>query len=216
MSWLKLTNEGSTIDISRWYHHKADATEPRVEGRAEFVNKVAKGIQNKIKDKRSENTYANTAKSFMNYIKFCDNSGFEPFSKEGYLEYVGDKGELRRRIKIFESMSQLMYQADDGDSLGFSENSAQVLSRHTRAILKLAGVHCETWDRLFDPFGNNERDLTVPYNSDETDVSVKLLLHVFDELYDEFLQHYKKRPTSPVTKRAYDKIRLWFGRALYP
>ena len=216
LSWLKLTYQDATVDISRWYHHKADATKSRVEGRAEFVNKVAKGIQNKIKDSRSEVTYVNAARSFMNYIKFCDNSGFEPFSKEGYLEYVGDRGELRRRVKIFESMSQLMFQADDGDPLGFSQSSAQIMSYHIRTILKLAGVHCETWERLYDSFETNERDLTVPYNSDETDMSVKLLLHVFDGLYSAFLQHYQKDSQAPLPQELTIKLGPDLGELYIP
>ncbi|MGF1759881.1 hypothetical protein L4D76_18475 [Photobacterium sagamiensis] len=216
LSWLKLTFQRSTVDISQWYHHKADATEPRVEGRAEFVNKIAKGIQNKIKDSRSEITYAGAAINFRRYIKFCDNSGFEPFSKEGYLEYVGDRGELRRRITIFESKSQLIYQADDGDPLGFSESTAKNQALHIRTILKLAGVHCETWERLFDSFTDNERELTIAYNSDETDVSVKLLLHVFDGLYNALLQHYQKDSQAPLPKELTIKLGSGLGELYIP
>ncbi|WP_372378182.1 hypothetical protein ACBZ91_02590 [Vibrio natriegens] len=200
LSWLKISYEGSVVDLSRLYFHSANLDLHKVEGRAQYVNKIAKGIQDKIKLARSEDTYGMAAINFMRYTKYCDANGINPFSKEGYLAYVGDEGELRRRAKINEDRPSFLMQSNDGDELGFTESTCSSHCHDVRTILNLAEVHQPVWERSFKSFSKKERKLTVPYNTEETEVSVKVLLRAFDALYDALKSHHDETPFSPLPR----------------
>lgn len=200
LSWFKLSYEGAEVDLSRLYFYSANPDLPRVEGRAQYVNKIAKGIQDKIKLARSESTYAMAIINFRRYVMYCDTNGIEPFSKEGYLAYVGDEGELRRRAKINEDRPPFLMQSSDGDSLGFSEVTCSSHTHDVRTILKLAEVHEPIWERSYEAFSKKNRKLTIPYSSDETDLAVKVLLRAFDALYGVLSNHYESSPHTLLPK----------------
>ena len=213
---MKLSYQDSEVDLSRLYFHLASFGQPKVEGRPQYVNKIAKGIQDKIALARSENTYAKAAISFRRYVMHCDTNGIEPFSKEGYLAYVGDEGELRRRAKINEECPLLLMQCDDGDELGISETTCSDHVHDIRTFLKLAEVHQPTWERCFESFATKERKLTVPYNSDETELAVKVLLRTFDALYTALLNHHQKTPNTPLPKNIEVDLKGGLGKLNLP
>ncbi|MFA0440186.1 hypothetical protein AB4560_09700 [Vibrio sp. 10N.222.51.C12] len=216
LSWLKLNYQGSNVDLSRLYFHSANLDLPKIEGRAQYVNKIAKAIQDKVNLARSENTYAMAVINFFRYTKYCDANGFNPFSKEGYLSYVGGDGELRRKIKINEDRPPFLMQGEHGDELGLSEGTCEDHCHDIRTILKLAEVHQPTWERAFENFSNKEAKLTIPYNSDETELSIKLLLRAFDALYEALSTHYKKSPSNSLPKTIEVELGGGLGKLILP
>ncbi|MDP2531998.1 hypothetical protein Q8W16_06690, partial [Photobacterium damselae subsp. piscicida] len=104
--------------MAKLYHNGADLERPRIEERVSYVNKIAKAIQNKIKDKRSQRTYASFSYYFIRYVQFCDKNALNPFTEEGFLAYVGDNGELRRLVALNNERPPIRFDIPDGTELG--------------------------------------------------------------------------------------------------
>lgn len=190
-SWLVFTHINErVIDYSDFYYRFGIPSGIRIPQRIEFVRKIGRAIYLALSDKRSIYTYTGDYYRFRKYIAWCDNNDFPPFSKEGYLGYVGDDGELRRLVSQNNERRRFLYDYDDGDEVGISEKSAQDINSTIRKLLKLSGVYKASWDLEYDSFKENDRCLTIPYSSDETKKTTKILSDVFEALFVLLKDHY--------------------------
>lgn len=190
--WLILPGDTlagtSEVDLTTLYYFKCDRNNERIEERILYVRNIAKAVQNKQKDGRAISSYSSGYYSFVVYIKFCDSNGLQPFSKEGYLAYVGDDGELRRKIALNNEMPLYLFDLKDGVELGITESSAQDREYDVRMYLRMAGCYIESWKDEYDPFLLEDRKLTIPYSSEDTNNALSILIPVFEKLY-EYLEN---------------------------
>lgn len=190
LSWLSIRGDSSRhgeqdeVDLSCLYHFMADKTQPKLPERVSATHSVARQIRKQIRDKRSENTFYEGFYVFRRYIQHCDANGIDPFSSEGYLAYAGDKGHLRQKVALYESCPVFLAELDDGAELGHSEVTAGHKAMRVRTFLRMGIKFDESLPDKHEPFSQNERKLTIPYSTEDTDRILKVLLRAFDGLYE--------------------------------
>lgn len=207
LDWLmvpfnsSLHNKFLYFDLSIFFHLGANKVNRHINERVRFVYLIAKGIQNKIKDGRTTNTYANNLFSFKKYIVFCDGKGIEPFSKEGYFAYLGDEGEVRRLIRLEDETFKFLFDCDDGEETGFSESNAHSLKNSILTILRFSGVYQDEWNEHLQQFSTKEKQLIIPYKTEVINNALALLFPIFDQLFKAHKEFYSINPDSPVPSK---------------
>ncbi|MCJ8352108.1 hypothetical protein [Moritella sp.] len=212
--WLTLPKDNLAntleVDLTTLYYFGCNRNNHQIEERMAYVRKIAKAAQNKMKDGRAVSTISSAYFSFVVYIKFCDFNGLLPFSKEGYLAYAGDDGELRRKIKLNDEIPLFLFDMDDGAGLGVTESTAKKSESCVRMYLRMSGCYIESWKDEHDQFTDEERKLTIPYNTDDTDNALTILMPAFDKLYDYLKNGNSTRtdfnPTLPTIVHLSDKL----------
>ena len=193
---LKSKSGNRVFDLSIFNHSHADKDNPIIDLRVEIVKKIARQVQNKIKDTRSVENFITMGFTLRQYICFCDSSEIEPFSKEGYFAYADDDGELRRKIKVNESLPEFIFELDDGFELGVTEVTASTMIYHIRLTLKMVGIFNDKWSDLHEPFVTKERELTIPYSSHDTETSLEIIYVVFDATFKYIENFHSKSPNA--------------------
>ncbi|WP_372379460.1 hypothetical protein ACBZ91_17195 [Vibrio natriegens] len=209
-SWLKFKHLKRTINFSDLFYKYGKPSGVQIPNRVEYVKNIARGVNLALTDKRSTFTFVNAFYSFRRFIAWCDINNLEPFSREGYLGYVGDNGELKYLVKKNNESLPFLFDYDDGDSLGISENYAFDANSHIRKYLKLAGVFNPIWDSEYEPFSDKGRNLTIPFSTDETKTAIKRLSDVFNAVFKAVKGHYLKYGGSPPQRLTVDVPSLGF------
>ncbi|EJG0715051.1 hypothetical protein ACIL2W_000969 [Vibrio parahaemolyticus] len=196
-SWLKFKHLKRTIDLADLFYKYGKPSGVQIPNRVEYVKNIARGVNLALTDKRSTFTFVNAFYSFRRFIAWCDINNLEPFSREGYLGYVGDDGKLKSLVEKNNEPLPFLFDYDDGDTLGISENYALNANGHIRKYLKLAGVFNPIWDLGYESFSDKDRTLTIPFSTDETKTAIKRLSNVFDAVFKAVKGYYLEYGDSP-------------------
>ncbi|EKM31578.1 hypothetical protein VCHENC02_2786, partial [Vibrio harveyi] len=78
-----------------------------------------------------------------------------PFSKEGYLKFAGNDGELRHRMKMYRP-SKKIWEMNHGDELGIKECSAAHITSNLRTALSWCGLPANSWKTLHRGFSGEK------------------------------------------------------------
>ncbi|MEZ9156453.1 hypothetical protein AB4371_10525 [Vibrio sp. 10N.261.51.A3] len=191
-SWLEFKHLKRTINLSELFFKSGNKSGIQIPKRIEYVKNVARGINLALMDKGSTYTFTNSYYSFRRYVYWCDKNKLDPFSRDGYLGYVGDDGKLKNLIKQNDEALPFLFDYDDGDKLGITEKYALNSNGHIRKYLKLSGAFDPLWDSAREPFSEKDQKLTISYSSDVTKIAVKRLSNVFDSLFNAVKEHYLK------------------------
>ncbi|ELR67169.1 hypothetical protein C942_02677 [Photobacterium marinum] len=140
------------FDISHLAHFRCDKDNEQIRSRLRYLRSLSKNAYNRFDNGNlSPTSMAAYYVVLTNYISFCDYKGVEPFSKEGYLAFVGNDGELRHQIKQY-NPSKRLFEYADGDDIGITEYSASVKKTCLHCALNLCGIDFQSWSHLCKPF----------------------------------------------------------------
>lgn len=172
---IRHKNDKSTSeqDISHLaYHHCNTANQP-VDGRITYIRQFAKKACYYVKNGKSANSVTGYYTALQTYIRYCDNQSVSPFTKEGYLSYFGNDGELQHQTKIY-SPSLRIWQRNDGDEIGIKESSATAILSMTVTALTWCGLDAQSWKHLHRPFASVKEPYQAYSEMDENMIVSRL------------------------------------------
>jgi hypothetical protein len=138
---------------------------------------------NKLRiEKYSDATINYKLTYFKSYICFCDKQGVDPFSKVGYLAYMGNDGELWRQVSLSVSKNNFMFQYEDGEELGITEKSAGGIKRTVDDVLTSLNFDTKKLQINLHKFFNCFEDSTKPYDPKEWKLALRRLNFYFTSL----------------------------------
>ncbi|MEZ9820314.1 hypothetical protein AB4238_06785 [Shewanella sp. 10N.286.45.A1] len=170
-------NSNIDFDISHITHKNCDKNNEQIRKRIIYIRNFAKKANEYVKNGKSVLFVTHLYEVLRSYLFFCDIKNVDPFSKEGYLEYCGNDGELRHQLKKYKTSLRL-WQRNDGEELGIKESSCVSKNTGTITALKWCGVYDESWKHLHRSFRNNH-DPFLPYSDSEEKMIVSRLSELF-------------------------------------
>lgn len=119
------------------------------------VVRIAKKLRERLQDRASVDSEYNCHIDFLKYSRYCEETNVDPFTKRGFLNYVGKNGELQKRMNVASKPLPFTYLYSHGDPIGIRENTAAIVRVNITSILKRAEVNVEEWMRDVPAFSSN-------------------------------------------------------------
>jgi len=165
------------FDISHITYRGCNKKNEKIRERILYIRKFAKKANEYVRNGKSVLFVTHLYETLRSYLFFCDSQSLDPFSKEGYLKYFGNDGELRHQLKQYKSSLRL-WQRDDGDELGVKESSCVSMNTGTIIALTWCGVYDESWKHLHRSF-RNRHDPFLAYSDADEEMIVSRLSAIF-------------------------------------
>jgi len=154
---------------------------------------------NKLRiEKYSDATINYKLVNFKSYICFCDKQGVDPFSKVGYLSYMGNDGELRRQVSLAISKNKFYFQYEHGEEFGITERSAADIKCTVDFVLRALNVYFEKIQINLHKFYSRSEDSTKPYDPKEWEVALRRLNFYFTSLATQLISFRNEHPTKSL------------------
>lgn len=184
------------FDISHLLHLGADNNNVKIDSRIPFLRSFCKKASQYVDNGNSVRTASVNYVVLRAYIVFCDAVNVAPFSEAGYLEYTGNDGELRHRIKMY-SPSKKLWEMSHGDELGIQESTAANIATHLRNALSWCGLLADTWAPHHRGFCG-EKTPNKGYSDVEEEVLVARLSELFFTLAPQLIAAKKEKLVLPA------------------
>ena len=168
----------------------------RIKKRIKPIHNLANNISNMLKDGASDRTLDAYLQKFRQYIVYCDYVEVDPFTKEGFLAYCGNSGELWRLVRLGHEQKTFLFLYEDGDVLGISESSAQSRRAAIAAVLELCCVYSVKWQSGLRPF-NVDSVPNEPYTEKEIRLILRRLQLFFFSLATQLIEYAEENPNQP-------------------
>ncbi|PSU42853.1 hypothetical protein C9J12_28565 [Photobacterium frigidiphilum] len=165
------------FDISHLLHLNTNSNNHKIESRTLYLQSFCKKAKQYVDSGKSAQTVVLLYENLRAFITFCDAIKINPFSKEGYLKYVGNDGELRRRIKIYHP-SRRLWERSNGDEIGIKESTAAGIVSCLRTALIYCGLTADAWATQHRGFSGEK----APYRG-YSDAEEKILVTRMSELF---------------------------------
>lgn len=194
------TSQSSSIysyDLKDWCYIKCDKTQKiALPIRMTKMKNLFEWVVKQKKNKSSDSTILQKIRIINTYIKFCDTKALNPFSKIGYLAYVGNDGELWRQVNIFKLEKKFKFLYEDGEALGLKESSACNMKKALDLILKVLGLDLQMYQPLLHRFSKNNTIITtVPYLPEELKPALRRLNFYFTSLATQLIIYHQSHTT---------------------
>lgn len=186
---LIVAHRHSTHDLNEFTYFKCDINTYKVKGRLNIIKAFAKEIHSQKKGIKSDGTIENYIYEFKRYIVHCDKAGLDPFSKDGYLSYCGNWGELWKKVGEGNNRKRFLFDYNNGDVLGIKEITAM----NKRVIINLCLDYCGFdvfhWKRLLKEFSIGVPSSALPYSKNELKLIVDRLQDFFYSVSSQILEY---------------------------
>ena len=183
------------FDISHLLHIGASSNNNKVESRASYLRSFCKQAKNYVDSGKSAQSVTGRYEALRSLIIFCDALNVNPFSKEGYLKFAGNDGELRHRMKMYRP-SKKIWEINHGDELGIKECSAAHITSNLRTALSWCGLPANSWKTLHRGF-SGEKTPNKGYSDAEEKVLVSRLSTLFFTLAPQLIVAKKENLILP-------------------
>ncbi|CAK3796728.1 conserved hypothetical protein [Vibrio crassostreae] len=183
------------FDVSHLLHLGADSNNPTVNSRVPYLRSFCKKAKQYFENGKSANSTRMYYESLRAFVAFCDAVNVNPFSEAGYLKYVGNDGELRRRISLYEP-SKKLWEMNHGSELGIQESSARNTVSCLRTALSWCGLPANSWKNLHRGYGG-ETNPFKGYSDIEEDILVTRLSALFFTLAPQLIAAKKENVALP-------------------
>lgn len=198
-----LLGRGSEADckynLKDWLHLECDGhNELAKPNRSSKMLGLYKWVNKLRIEKYSDATINYKLKYFKSYICFCDKQGVNPFSKVGYLSYMGNDGELWRQVSLAVSKKNFVFQYEHGEELGITEKSAGSIKRTVDDVLSSLNFDIKKLQTNLHKFFNCFEDSTRPYAPEELDLALRRLNFYFTSLATQLITFRNESQTKPL------------------
>ncbi|MGF1754743.1 hypothetical protein L4C33_14240 [Vibrio makurazakiensis] len=183
------------FDISHLLHLGARCDNDKIESRVPYLRSFCKKSKQYVDNGKSVTTVVSYYESLRTFIAFCETVKINPFSEEGYLKYVGNDGELRHQIKIYQP-SRRLWERSHGEELGIKETTARAIASNLRTALTWCGLPADSWITQHRGFGG-ENTPHKGYSDVEEKVLVTRLSELFFTLAPQLIAAKKDNLTLP-------------------
>ncbi|MGL1258109.1 hypothetical protein ACSTK8_14995 [Vibrio parahaemolyticus] len=164
-------------DITHFTHRSCDINQDMLRERLPYIQKFSKKCHKHVENGKSARSIACYYGHFQTYITYCDANSVNPFSREGYLKYFGNDGELRHQIKQYNPTLRI-WQRKDGEELGIKESSCTTLQASVEKALTWCGAFDKSWKNEHRHF-KYRQDHHKPYSEPEEKMIVSRLSELF-------------------------------------
>ncbi|MFA0052685.1 hypothetical protein AB4403_16790 [Vibrio breoganii] len=184
---VKYTNKSSfhELDITHLAHHCCDRNNEQISTRIPYIRQFVKKTREYVDNGKSAKSVEMYYSNFQSYIRFCDYNRVDPFSVQGYLNYFSNDGELRHRIKVYNSSLRL-WQRSHGDEIGIKEATATGYLSSIVKTLTWCGLDAQSWKHLHRPF-NSRNEPYKAYSESEEKIIVSRLSDLFFGLASQLI-----------------------------
>ncbi|HDY7974294.1 TPA: hypothetical protein RQK67_004387 [Vibrio vulnificus] len=183
------------FDVSHLLHLGADSNNEKIESRVPYLRSFCKKANQYVDNGKSVATVLAYYEKLRAFMTFCDTVKVNPFSEEGYLKYVGNDGELRHRIKMY-NPSKKLWERNHGDELGTKGTTACGIASNLRTTLIWCGLPSESWATQHRGF-SGEITPTKGYSDAEEKVLVTRLSELFFTLAPQLVAAKKENLELP-------------------
>lgn len=183
------------FDITHLAHRSCDINNERIKERVSYIRNFARKANEYVNNGKSAESSRACYEYIRSYIFFCDSQKVDPFSREGYLRYFGNDGELRHQLKQYKPSLKL-WQRHDGDELGMKESSCNGILSFTVKALVWCGFFDESWKHLHRPY-NTRKEPFQAYSDADEKVIITRLSDLFFGLASQLIA-IRKDPTLVV------------------
>lgn len=183
------------FDVTHLTYRHCDINNERIKERISYIRKFATKANEYVANGKSAQSNLACYEYFKAYIFFCDSQNVNPFSREGYLTYFGNDGELRHQCKRYKPSIKL-WQRHDGEELGIKESSCNGILSFTVKALVWCGVYDKNWKHLHRSF-NTEKKPFKAYSDSDENLIITRLSDLFFGLASQLIA-LKKDPTLSV------------------
>jgi hypothetical protein len=161
------------------------------EERKSAVYRIAKATNESIKDNKSQDSEYAIFIMFASYCRFCDRKNLNPFSKKGYLAYLGRKGELARLIEIANKPFDYLYLYNNEAEIGIRETTAAIARSYITMTLNRIRSFDLTWERDTPSFSAVNKP-TAAYSQSEYSTLLRRLQFVFYSIASQLIAAKEK------------------------
>lgn len=194
---IENTSSRSSYDFSIEHltHFKCDSKQNVITTRVPHIRKFAKSARKYAERYRSQQTISAVYDCLRSFIFFCDCQAIDPFSREGYLRYFGNDGEMRHQIKLY-IPSLRLWQRSNGEELGLKESTCNSKMSNTIKALRWCGTFNESWKYQHRIF-RDQNDPYPSYSEDEEKLIVSRLSNLFFGLASQLVAIKKDEIAVP-------------------
>ncbi|MFV8461250.1 hypothetical protein ACNO7T_08865 [Vibrio campbellii] len=192
----KLT-KAKLFGVSHLVHLGCSTDNKKKDCRAIFIRRFCKKAHQHVAHGKSACTVTATYEKLRSYIAFCDAVNVDPFTEGGYLKFVGNDGELRKKIKMFND-SKRLWEYSHGDELGIKEATAASIVASIRNALDWCGLPVSTWAVLHRGYAGEKKSYRG-YSDAEEKLLVARLSHLFFTLAPVLIANKENNTLLPET-----------------
>ncbi|MDO6507037.1 hypothetical protein Q4506_09495 [Colwellia sp. 4_MG-2023] len=161
------------LDVSHLIYQRKNKGHTKIDSRIPYIRKFCDMAKQYVANGKSATAVTAFYKNLDAYIRFCDAVDVDPFTEAGYLKYVGNDGELRHRIKIYQP-SKKLWQRSDGEELGIKESTAGVIASDLRKALSWCGLASEVWRNQHRGFYDQQNSIKGYSDTEEKTLVTRL------------------------------------------
>jgi hypothetical protein len=193
---LKFIKGGYEVEynLHELEHVQCELTFDLVPERIDIAKNFALNLYDCIKNGMSVHTAENYFFAIRRYIKYCDIKALNPFSKQGYLAFVGANGELWRLVALGAEPKRYLFMYDDGETIGLTEKTAALTKRYLKQGLEIAGFPVSVWNRNAPEFSNISNRSAIPYKPYEHELALKRLQLFFFSAAAQLIAFAEQNP----------------------
>ncbi len=188
-------NKVTEFNISHLLHLRADDNNCKIESRTSYLRSFCQNAKKYVDSNNSASSVTKAYENLRSFIIFCDSINVNPFSKEGYLKYAGNDGELRHRIKTY-TPSKMLWERRHGEELGIKESTASCYVTQLRMALTWCGLPADSWARLHRGYSRWSTS-KKGYSEDEEKILVTRLSELFFTLAPQLIAAKKDNLILP-------------------
>lgn len=198
-----LLGRGSAGDrkynLRDWLHLECDGKNKLAnQNRSLKMLELYKWVKRLRIEKYSDATIDYKLSYFKSYICFCDKQSIDPFSKVGYLAYMGNDGELWRQVSLAISKKKFNFQYEHGEEFGIAEESANCIKRAVDHVLRALNFDIKKFQINLHKFSSCSKDSTKPYDPKEWELALRRLNFYFTSLATQLITFRNENPTHPL------------------
>jgi hypothetical protein len=195
--WGRIYNAAKELDVSHLSNLGANKNNVKIESRVPYLRSFCKRATQYVDNGNSAKTVTNIYITLQAYISFCDATKIkvDPFSEEGYLKYVGNDGELRHRMKMY-NPSKKIWERQDMDELGIKDLTATTLISNLRVALTWCGLPADSWAHQHRGF-SGENTPFKGYSETEEQLLITRLSNLFFTLAPQLIAAKKQNLILP-------------------
>lgn len=183
------------FDISHLLHLGTNKKNKKIKSREPYLRAFCNKAKQYVDNAKSAESIRSYYEVLQPYIIFCDAIQVDPFSQKGYLKYVGNDGELRHRIRVYQP-SKKLWERTHGDELGIKESTANDRVSILRKVLAWCGLTTDSWanhHRSFSSYCTPSRG----YSDAEEKILVTRLSELFFTLAPQLIAAKKEKLKLP-------------------
>jgi hypothetical protein len=169
------------------------STGKRIKNRIKPIHQLANNISRMLRDGAAHRTIDTYLVELRRYIQYCDHTGVDPFTRNGFQSYCGNDGELWRLVRIAREPKPFLFMYEDGEKLGITESSAQARRASVANVLELCGIFSVKWRSGFRVF-KSVHVPNKPYSEKEMRVILRRLQLFFFSLATQIIEYAEKNP----------------------